>query len=843
MPSLPSLPSGLRTLIVDNYDSYTFNLYQYCSAAGGHTPVVIRNNQFTWEDVRERILPHFDCVIISPGPGRPERPADFGVCGDILRHAELPILGVCLGHQGLASVYGGKVVHAREPVHGRVSPVVHLAAVPVPDRPIGLFDGLPNPFQAVRYHSLVVSPTDVPAELRITAWTEDEGGDRIIQGLEHREKPIWGVQFHPESICTEGGQRLLGNFYTLATEYLRSSGRLKSATSIPADVAAMSVVPEALVAPISHNQTPSGEQRAVVHVRKLGKDHWTDAQAVFTDVFSKDEASFWLDSAKVEPNLSRFSFMGSMSTQRSFSVSYCSKKRTITRTRLSQNLPPTRPFHTVTESFSLEQHDTFFMWMSRTIKEHGLQGTRIHLEGSSTADVVDAPLPFNFTCGMVGFFGYEMKEESLGSDTSHKTKCDGEQHFHIVDGGATPDASFLLADRVVAFDHVEMEIYLLALRLDGGEKPLVDAWIREITQQIEAVGVVRQRQIGTQRVLTPWSLNSATPHITDPERRQRKQPKSPPPKSPPLPSSAPPRSTLKLAVSQTQYLADVRSSLAKIRDGETYEVCLTTQISASLRSPKDANAPDSYELYKDLRRRNPAPYGAFLRFGAAFALASSSPERFMRLEKDGLMSMKPIKGTVRRAQKEAGMSDQDVQVEDERRRVALENDEKNRAENLMIVDLIRNDLNTISEPRSVNVPALMVVESYATVHQLVTTVEAQLRTGLNAVDAVMHSFPPGSMTGAPKLRTVEILETLEKAPRGPYSGVLGYFSLNGAAEFSVIIRTAVCTANGVSVGAGGAIVSLSDPQEEFEEMLLKANSVIPSIMEVYGIGAIDVSGR
>ncbi|KAJ3150774.1 hypothetical protein HDU86_006282 [Geranomyces michiganensis] len=667
---------------------------------------------------------------------------------------------------------------------------------------------------------------DVPAELRITAWTEDPAGDNIIQGLEHREKPIWGVQFHPESICTQGGQRLVNNFYTLATEYLRARSRLMPVTAIPSDIAAISVVPEALVASKDVGQTTIADQ-AVVHVRKLGKTTWTDAQAVFSEIFSHDEASFWLDSAKVEPNLSRFSYMGSMSTHRSFAVNYCSKKRTVTRSRLSHNGPSARAYHTVTESFPLEPHDTFFMWMSRTLKEHGLQNTHLSCEGGA-----EDPLPFNFTCGMVGFFGYEMKEESLGSDTSHKTKCDGEQHFHIVDGGATPDASFILADRVVVFDHVAKEIYLMALRLDAGETPLVEAWMRQTTQRVEEIGAAQQGH-DTHRVLAPMSLNSLSAHTTADRRQANGKVGPPPPPSRPRSSAA-----LKLAVSPTQYLHDVRSSLAKIRDGETYEVCLTTQIRAAL--PK--NSPDSFELYKDLRRRNPAPYGAFLRFGPAFALASSSPERFMRLEKDGLMSMKPIKGTVKRAQKTAGMSDHDVFMEDERRRVALEKDEKNRAENLMIVDLIRNDLNTISEPRSVNVPALMVVESYATVHQLVTTVEAQLRTGLNAVDAVMHSFPPGSMTGAPKLRTVEILETLEKAPRGPYSGVLGYFSLNGAAEFSVIIRTAVCTANGISVGAGGAIVALSDPQEEFDEMLLKANSVMPSIMDVYGIGAVDISG-
>jgi para-aminobenzoate synthetase len=164
---------------------------------------------------------------------------------------------------------------------------------------------------------------------------------------------------------------------------------------------------------------------------------------------------------------------------------------------------------------------------------------------------------------------------------------------------------------------------------------------------------------------------------------------------------------------------------------------------------------------------------------------------------------------------------------------------------MQIVDLIRNDLNQISKLNTVSVPKLMVVESYATVHQLVTTVTSKIRDDLSAVDALMRTFPPGSMTGAPKLRTVQIIEKLEKEPRGVYSGVLGFFSVCGSADFNVVIRSAIfnqkgrksleldCNYTEVSVGAGGAVVALSDPQGEYDEMVLKAESILPSLRYVY----------
>ena len=191
--------ADVKTLIIDNYDSYTYNLFQLISEVNGEEAVVVRNDAATWEELSRR---GFDNVVISAGPGTPERSEDFGICADALATPDLPILGVCLGHQGLAHVNGGAVARAPGAVHGRISPVFHDESP--------LFAGIPQGFAAVRYHSLMVDA--VPEAVRRSAWT----ADGMVMGLAHRERPHWGVQFHPESICTEHGRRLLENFRDLS---------------------------------------------------------------------------------------------------------------------------------------------------------------------------------------------------------------------------------------------------------------------------------------------------------------------------------------------------------------------------------------------------------------------------------------------------------------------------------------------------------------------------------------------------------------------------------------------------------------------------------------------------
>ena len=185
-------------LVIDNYDSFTYNLVQYFGELGAD-PVVKRNDAITPEEV-EKLRP--ERIVISPGPGTP---ADAGISMEVIRRMgkTTPILGVCLGHQCIAEVYGGKVVRADRLMHGKTSPIRHEES--------GVFAGLPNPFEATRYHSLIVEKSSVPACLRITADTAE--GE--IMGLQHREFPVHGVQFHPESILSREGKDLLRNFLTL----------------------------------------------------------------------------------------------------------------------------------------------------------------------------------------------------------------------------------------------------------------------------------------------------------------------------------------------------------------------------------------------------------------------------------------------------------------------------------------------------------------------------------------------------------------------------------------------------------------------------------------------------
>jgi para-aminobenzoate synthetase len=187
-----------RTLIIDNFDSFTYNLFQYMGEVCGEEPTVILNTAHL--DASD--LNRYDCIIVSPGPGTPARASDVGISAKAILQTQVPLLGVCLGHQCMAHLHGMDVVLAPEPMHGRISVIHH------DDQ--GVFKGLPRDLSVVRYHSLVVR--EVKAPWVLTAW----GEDGVIHGIRHKDRPLHGVQFHPESICTEAGKDLLRNFRDLA---------------------------------------------------------------------------------------------------------------------------------------------------------------------------------------------------------------------------------------------------------------------------------------------------------------------------------------------------------------------------------------------------------------------------------------------------------------------------------------------------------------------------------------------------------------------------------------------------------------------------------------------------
>ncbi|KAI9143418.1 ADC synthase [Paraphysoderma sedebokerense] len=815
--------SYIKILIVDNYDSYTFNLYQLCCFKDAkYLPVVIRNDQFGWDEFKQNIMPYFDCIIISPGPGRPERKSDFGICEYILRHATCPVFGICLGHQGLAHVYGGKVTYAAEVMHGRLSKVHHTG--------VTIFKEIPVPFHAVRYHSLIVDENELPGCLQPIAWTyEEDGSRRTIMGLQHREKPLYGVQFHPESICTEYGFRLMSNFRALVAEHITEND-ISVSDVLPDFFRAISVLPSdhAHFSPMT-----ARSPRFKLTIKKLD-NIFVDSEVVFKHLYDQGQISMWLDSAKVQKEV-RYSYMGDWNGPNSFLLRYniASKCITVSTSRSCQLskiisfLPSGYECCTssATEmSIQIPHSESVFDYLHEFILSVKFDEEHVEMIGMG-GDCSN--VPFDFIGGLAGYVGYEMKEECLVGysasrwrdeesmqqhDENVKISMDGpgqtpnaDDLSSNINGGAQwtrnsfPDLSFLFMDRVVVFDHVDSQIYLCALHENDNEHHDSLKWMGYIEQQIESLRA---------------NFNQCSPSLV---RMPTK--------------SGIDRSYEKhflKAHTQIQYISNIEQAQQYIHEGETYEVCLTSQFYYPLSSLAPSERMSPFEFYSHLRQSNPAPYASYFRMGNHQFIAGSSPERFLKVDKNGFSSLKPIKGTVERCK--------DNIDEDERRKQWLKGNVKDRAENLMIVDLIRNDLNYISQPRTVQVPNLMHVETYETVHQLVTTITGKLHEHLTALDALRHTFPPGSMTGSPKLRTVQILDSLEKGiPRGVYSGCMGYLSLNGAAHFNVVIRSVVGDGNGLKVGAGGAIVSLSDKNEEYEEVIVKLGSVARSVVECYGV--------
>ncbi|MGV0343795.1 chorismate-binding protein [Corynebacterium lehmanniae] len=606
-------------LLVDNYDSYTFNLAHLIAEATGREPLVVPAGEAA--DLPERVRAgEFSNVVISPGPGTPEREEDFGPARRVIEAAAdagVPLLGVCLGHQGLGMLAGSSVTRAPEPRHGFVSTVTHSGE--------GIFAGIPQGFEVVRYHSLHVE--EVPG---ITVHARSEDG--VIQALKVDGLDHWGVQFHPESVLTQHGAAIMRNFL----------GGWR----------------------VIHREVPGA----------------LDCQRVFNAITRDGNDAFFLDSADAR---GRFSILGDTAGALSRSIRY-----------------------SLGDGNVLDTLDT-----------------------ELSTPVFDPPdLPF--TGGWIGYLGYECAELTLPISLRHRSPY--------------PDAYFVRPQSFIVYDHEAETAHLCALAGEGA-----DGLLDRLEQALEGAGTAGRASIGE----GSWS--------------------------------------------NPDYLASIEKAQQLLRAGESYEVCLTDTYTTRATG----------DIYAALREHNPAPYAAHLLFDCV-EVASASPERFLTVRGRNVEA-KPIKGTI--------AADEDP---------ALLDDAKTRAENLMIVDLLRNDLSRVCEPGTVRVPGLMQVESYATVHQLVSTITGRLREGHTAVDAVRATFPPGSMTGAPKLRTCEIIDRLETSPRGVYSGALGYFGFNGQADLSVVIRTAVRAGDTVTVGAGGAIVLASDPEAELAERNLKAQSVM-----------------
>ena len=738
-----------RVLLVDNVDSFTYNIADLLHRVLGQPPTI-------WgHDHQGGDLTSFDAIVVGPGPGRPQHAADMGLSDLALRQREVPVLGVCLGHQGMAHLAGDDVTELATPVHGQVSAVEHDGT--------GLFEGIPSPFDVVRYHSLEVTLSAL-SPLRVNARAAD---DRVVMALYEPGERRWGVQFHPESVLSEHGELLVANFLRMAG--VRSCAADSSGVAI-GDV---------------HRPLPSSTAGGrPVHVTAivLGRD--VDTWALHQRLLADSPTAFWLDASGTGSASGRCSVMGDASGPLSYVLTH--------RVRAGD---PSEDTGSVTELSTGERLKGPLLPNLARLRD------RLRVMGV-------AELPGTFRPGFVGYLGYELKAE-LGGSAAHASPH--------------PDARLVMADRAVVVDHEEGTVHAVYL-WDAETQAEQQAWVETARAAVED-----QHQQGHQdldqdqdqpggaaperptarvlhadsRVEREGSMQLAGGELAGGELTGGELDGD---ETGELAAGG--RGEATYRHTKADYLALIGQCQREIRAGESYEICLTNTATWPGRVDETA-------LAAAMRQGSPVPFAAWLR-GPGPTVLSASPERFVSVSVDGAVEARPIKGTRPRA---ADQRADAAFVDDLRTSV------KDRAENLMIVDLLRNDLHRVCRSGSVHVPGIFEVETYATVHQLVSTVRGQLAEGMDCLDVIGTCFPGGSMTGAPKVRTMQILDRLEGGPRGVYAGALGWIGLDGAMDLSIVIRTVTLTDGVAEFGVGGAITALSDPAEEYAETQVKARAL------------------
>ena len=530
-----------------------------------------------------------------------------------------------------------------------------------------------------------------------------------------------------------------------------------------------------------------------------------------------DPGFWWLDSASPDRRLARMSFAGA--DPYLWLRAYGDEVEIGVRRGVRPGLPPgfhrleTDPIDCVR---SLLPRADSILWSSRSGGADGETRRGRWHETKGTSAGRDLP----FVGGAVGYLGYE-----LASQLEPRLRLRSRDDLGL------PDLSLELVDRVLAYDHLEERLWLLGLGFGDGGGSGVRAREEALERSRRAVEALEDR-------IEP--LLAVNARFDDPPSPSPLPPASAPRPVATAPSPSPaPRSTgfIEGEGVATDPARSARSPIDSTTDASGYakavdtileEIAAGNVYQANFSQRLSMPAPvDPWPLYQALRSRNPAPFGAYLTLPDAVVL-SSSPERFLRMDASRRVESRPIKGTRPRGRDA---------LEDLRLEAELAASAKDRAENLMIVDLVRNDLGRVCTPGSIAVPELMAIEAYAAVFQMVSTVTGRLSPGRDGLDLIAAAFPPGSMTGAPKRAAMELLDRLERVRRGVYAGALGYLDVRGGLDLSVVIRTFVHQHGRAHLHVGGGVVADSSPHGEYLESLDKARAPLAALEGVEALEA------
>ncbi|KAI0517644.1 aminodeoxychorismate synthase [Xylaria bambusicola] len=843
-----------RILFIDAYDSFSNNIVSLLTTVLGADvdvlhidPPHLSPEKAGFKQLLSKQIRPYHAVVCGPGPGAPDVDKDVGIMKHIwaLEGQDLPpVLGICLGFQSLVVSCGAVVKRLQTGLHGMIRQIDHLKT----KDNANIFADVPT-FKATLYHSLHAdvgqqsisapewqtakwdSPPLFPDVVPL-AWTYEDRGDaveRILMGVRHRSKPFWGLQYHPESICTESiGHQVIKNWFQEAMAWNHATGRNPK-----------SVIPETTISerletstiarnsPVDNRSSRVGDD-GILSSFGLGAQYLSHSIDIplhievpdVVEILQDGKNEFIvLDSASAKIRRTGLDVRGrysiiALDVDEAVKLEYRTGSG---RVIIRGGSPASSTGGDTIEKVNLDPSRTIWQFLADIWSKRQIQSR-------------DTPDPF--IGGFMGYTTYELGLEGINVEL-HKER----RH-------SRPDLCFAWVTRSIVIDHLEgvLRIQNLSSSEADGQQ-----WLESIADKL---------------VSSPTWSNALAGSNFDGKAHQSNQ--LTPPHTPTSGHMAPEISV----PAASEYESKVRLCQEYIAAGDSYELCLTDQTlitqarsrfeGALLPRTHDnkkpsfsSSSPSSWQLYRSLRTRQPAPFGSYMRLGGA-TLVSSSPERFLTFDSGGLCSMRPMKGTVRKSPLVSTLAAAEKVL----------HVPKEEAENLMIVDLVRHDLHSVCGPGNVDVPHLLKVEEYASVFQMISVVEGRLprpsshdnhgddgkEPRLTGLDVLAASLPPGSMTGAPKKRSCEILQTLE-GPRGSerslYSGVVGYMDVAGRGDWSVTIRSlfrwddeitsttsaSISALEGTGgkesametwhIGAGGAVTALSTPEGETDEMFTK----------------------
>lgn len=760
-------------LLVDSYDSFTNNLSCLIEKSTDKKVIVIPNDTIASENYLafvEKYLDSIEYIVVGPGPGLPSNASDVGIISWLFKYFQqnpdksVPILGICLGFQCLCYEFGNEVKRLENIKHGQIYDVESLQE----DEPLykGQYGKL---LPSVRYHSLFIEMESLNSEIiPLAVCTELESNTKILMSGKHRELPFYGVQYHPESICTSGGEDLIVNFDTIAQKYNQEnrahiySNDLIKANSIEALKTKVETKSLAVGEYIDHNDN------LFVSVETLD---FKDTNVLPVDICdlivnTEGQANFILLNSASTPG--EWSIIGIPEKAKSEVITHSvdnPKEMIVLKYKSSEK-----------ETVPLKGSELAWNFVANRFADNYVSRESILAKSPVTHD-----RPFPFLGGYLGLFSYE-EGRHIVLDKLGKL-CKNE----------TPDLKLVFVERFLLYDHLTNKWFVFSVnRCKDDSKWCQDfaSHLRELHDTNSLIGK-RNLKLDMKDLLHEGQAIDFE-----------------------LPS-------------EEIYKQQFQKCQEYLHSGDSYELCLTTPLKIYLPSHIE-----SWAVYRILLYKNPSPFSCFMDFDDV-VLISSSPERFLNWkgEHQKRIELRPIKGTV--------LKTKDTTIESATKILKTP---KEMGENLMIVDLIRHDLHQFID--EIQVPYLMSVEEYTTVYQLVSVVRGELSNDeYHGVDILHTSLPPGSMTGAPKKRSVEILQDLESLQpnavaggrRGIYSGVVGYWSITDDSDWSVIIRSVYHYQDDLEnttdtklwrIGAGGAITVLSNPEDEWEEMRIKLTSAL-----------------